>query len=325
MSRDDFDIPDLGPAEPERITPQNGSGSGNNGHAEPPRNTPQTESSGGGWFQTLLLILLVAGCSGLGYWTLTLMDQLKAEQKNVAELQGQMQEMRELLNMAESSAEKSGNTMLDKLGDMSRTAQGKYAHFDSEIAKLWTVAHQRNKPEIEKQGKKLGEQDKVLSAQKAQLAKLDKSLAALDKKLKTLDRSQKSLNGKLVAAEKAQKAQAESNNVLADKVKADLAKVKADAVKVQIGVRMSEEAMQEEQNTLKNSMRKLTDRIAALENTQRKNALERRVKVNEDAIDAFDATRRELNRNLLQIKKRLNSLQLAVEKQSKLTSAPKTN
>lgn len=325
MSRDDFDIPELGPAEPERIAPRNGNGSGNNGHSEPPRNTPQAENNGGGWFQTLLLIVLVAGCSGLGYWTLTLMDQLKVEQKNVAELQGQMREMRELLNMAESSAEKSGTTMLDKLADMSRTAQGKYQHFDSEIAKLWTVAHQRNKPEIEKQGKKLAEQAKTISAQKAQLAKLNKTLAALDKKLKSLNWLHKTLASKVEEGEKAQKEQTETNTAMVDKVKADLAKVKADAVKAQIGVRMSEEAIQEEQNAVKDSMRKLTDRIAALENTQRKNALERRVKVNEDAIDAFDATRRELNRSLLQIKKRLNSLQLAVEKQSKLTAAPKAN
>lgn len=290
MGRDDFDIPDFGPAEPDRVSHHAATRNGGSIDAQPLVAQPERRG-GGGWFQSFLLILLVAGCSGLGYWTLTLTEQLKSEQKSVAELQGQMAEMRSLLNMAESSAEKSGSTMLDKIADVNRAAQGKYKYFDSEIAKLWTIAYQRNKPELEKQAKTLASQGK-------QLDKTTKSVLAQDKKLKSLD-------AKLGKNQKALKAELSS----------DLKKMRADVAATQTSVRLTEELVQEEQAELSASLRGLTDRTAALENTQRKNALERRIKINEEAIDAFDATRRELNRSLLQIRKRINELQLSVEKQ----------
>ncbi|MDI3323247.1 hypothetical protein QKW35_02565 [Pontibacterium granulatum] len=311
MSRDDdFDLPDLGPAEPERV-------STNNRHVDVVNPPAQTVKRSGGWFTSLMLILLVASCSGLGYWGLTMFEQLQAERKVVAELQQQMREMRELLNLAESSAQKSGDTLLDQLTNMGKTAQDKYKHFDSEIAKLWTVAYQTNKPELEKQAKQLAEQKKQLAEQGKQLkAQSDKqagyiqqiatqkkaldeaktALAAQDKKLSTI-------TGKLD----------QSESTVKSLVDAELKKNRSDLAATQTAIRLSEEAMTEEVTALTTSMRKLTDRISALESAQRQNGLERRVKNNEDAVKSYDATRRELNRSLLQIRKKINELQLKLE------------
>ncbi|WP_370279434.1 hypothetical protein [Pontibacterium sp.] len=311
MSRDDdFDLPDFGPAEPERV-------STNNRHVDVVNPPAQTVKRSGGWFTSLMLILLVASCSGLGYWGLTMFEQLQAERKAVAELQQQMKEMRELLNLAESSAQKSGDTLLDQLTSMGKAAQDKYKHFDSEIAKLWTVAYQTNKPELEKQAKQLAEQKKQLAeqgkqlkaqsdkqagyvqqiaAQKKALDEAKKSLAAQDKKLSTIA-------GKLD----------QSQSTVKSLVDAELKKSRSDLAATQTAIRLSEEALTEEVATLTASMRKLTDRIAALESAQRQNGLERRVKNNEDAVKSYDATRRELNRSLLQIKKKINELQLKLE------------
>lgn len=311
MSRDDdFDLPDLGPAEPERV-------STNNRHVDVVSPPAKTVKRSGGWFTSLMLILLVASCSGLGYWGLTMFEQLQAERKAVAELQQQMKEMRELLNLAESSAQQSGDTLLDQLTSMGKAAQDKYKHFDSEIAKLWTVAYQTNKPELEKQAKQLAEQKKQLAeqgkqlkaqsdkqagyvqqiaAQKKALDEAKKFLAAQDKKLSTI-------GGKLE----------QSQSTVKSLVDAELKKSRSDLAATQTAIRLSEEALNEEMTALTTSMRKLTDRVAALESAQRQNGLERRVKNNEDAVKSYDATRRELNRSLLQIKKKINELQLKLE------------
>lgn len=311
MSRDDdFDLPDLGPAEPERV-------STNNRHVDVVSPPVQTVKRSGGWFTSLMLILLVASCSGLGYWGLTMFEQLQAERKVVAELQQQMKEMRDLLNLAESSAQKSGDTLLDQLTNMGKAAQDKYKHFDSEIAKLWAVAYQKNKPELEKQAKQLAEQKKLLAeqgkqlkaqsdkqagyvqqvaAQKKALNDAKKALAAQDKKLTAI-------GGKLD----------QSQSSVKSLVDAELKKSRSDLAATQTAIRLSEEALTEEVAALTTSMRKLTDRIAALESAQRQNGLERRVKNNEDAVKSYDATRRELNRSLLQIKKKINELQLKLE------------
>lgn len=321
MSRDDdFDLPDLGPAEPERI-------GANNRHVDVVTPPAQTVKRSGGWFTSLMLILLVAACSGLGYWGLTMFEQLQAERKAVAELQQQMQEMRELLNLAESSAQKSGDTLLDQLTSMSKAAQDKYKHFDSEIAKLWTVAYQTNKPELEKQGKLLSAQNSQLAEQKKQLADQGKQLKAQSDKQagyvqqiaaqkKALDEAKKSLaaqNKKLTAIDSKLSQNQSSVKSLVD---AELKKSRSDLAATQTAIRLSEEALTEEVTALTTSMRKLTDRIAAMENAQRQNGLERRVKNNEDAVKSYDATRRELNRSLLQIRKKINELQLKLEKRA---------
>ena len=311
MSRDDdFDLPDLGPAEPERVT-------SNNRHVDAGNPPVQTVKRSGGWFTSLMLILLVAACSGLGYWGLTMFEQLQAERKAVAELQQQMKEMRDLLNLAESSAQKSGDTLLDQLTNMGKAAQDKYKHFDSEIAKLWTVAYQTNKPELEKQAKQLVEQKKQLAEQGKQLkAQSDKQSGYVQQiaaQKKALDEAKKAL----VAQDKKLTAIGgkldQSQSTVKSLVDAELKKSRSDLAATQTAIRLSEEALTEEVAALTTSTRKLTDRIAALESAQRQNGLERRVKNNEDAVKSYDATRRELNRSLLQIKKKINELQLKLE------------
>ena len=100
---------------------------------------------------------------------------------------------------------------------------------------------------------------------------------------------------------------------------ADLKKIRAEIAAAQTNIRLSEEALAEEQDALQKTQRGLTDRVAVLERGARSgnSGLQRRVKANEDAVKSFDAIRRELNRNLIQIKKKINALQLAVEQQSK--------
>lgn len=323
MSRDDdFDLPDLGPAEPERAAArQNGNGASTVSPA------PVQVKRSGGWFTSLMLILLVAACSGLGYWGLTMFEQLQAERKAVAELQQQMKEMRDLLNLAESSAQKSGDTLLDQLSSMGKVAQDKYKHFDSEIAKLWTVAYQKNKPELEKQAKQLAEQTKQLTEQKKLLAEQDKQLKAQTDKqtgyVKQIAAQKKALDDakKLLASQQKRLAAIDgkldqNQATVKSLVDAELKKSRSDVVATQTAIRLSEEALTEEMTSLTASMRTLTDRIAALESSQRQNGLERRVKNNEDAVKSYDATRRELNRSLLQIKKKINELQLKLESQA---------
>lgn len=319
MSRDDFDIPDLGPAEPDRVAPSQ-SNTANKAAVASDIQPPPVKRSGG-WFQSFLLILLVSACSGLGYWGLTMYEQLQTERASVAELQTQMKEMRGLLNLAETSAQKSGDTLLDQVTRMSKAAQDKYQHFDSEVAKLWAIAYQKNKPELEKQAKQLTAQSSQLNAQKTQLkaqtTKLSEQTQLIAAQTKALDAAKQSLAAqqKKISAISAELNKSQSS--VKSRVAADLKKIRAEVAAAQTGMRLSEEAMTEEQATLTTSIRTLTDRTAVLESGQRKNGLERRVKNNEDAVRAYDATRRELNRSLLQIKKKINALQLVVETQVK--------
>lgn len=327
MSRDDFDIPDLGPAEPERSAP-----------AAAPRSAPAvsaSEQSGGGWFQTFLLILLVAACAGLGYFGLTIFEQQQAERKTVQQMQTQVAEMRELLNLAESSAQKNGASLKDQLSGIQESQAGKDKTQDSEIAKLWAIAHQKNTPDIARLDKNLEAQQALVAEQRKQLDVLRKKLSAQEKlyadgqtQLKTLQADLSAQADSMSAAKKETAALAAAldklnaafdgqEQVSPEQLAETEKKLRADINAAQTDIRLSEEAMTEEQTLLTQSLRNLTDRVAAVENGARKNGLEKRVRGNEDAVKAFDATRRELNRNLVQIKKKINALQLKLEQQAK--------
>jgi len=330
MSREDFDIPDLGPAEPERA----GAAAERNG-ANPP--VVNAERRSGGWFQSLLLILLVAACSGLGYWGLTLFEQLQRESQSVASMKEEMTALRASLNLAETSAQASGSSLQERLVAVEKTATSKNKHFDSEIAKLWAIAHQQNKPELARQSKMMAEQEKLIAAQRDKLTAQDKQLAALQSSLddqkKELDLVRKDLVARVQAskeqdeqlaalAREVSQAQANVTDQLAalqPQMGADLKKIRAEIAAAQTNIRLSEEALAEEQDALQKTQRGLTDRVVVLERGARSgnSGLQRRVQANEDAVKSFDAIRRELNRNLIQIKKKINALQLAVEQQSK--------
>lgn len=330
MSREDFDIPELGPAEPERV----GAVAGNGGANAPSANA---ERRSGGWFQSLLLILLVAACSGLGYWGLTLFERLQQESQNVVAMKEELAALRASLNIAETSAQASGSSLQERLAAIENSASAKNKHFDSEIAKLWAIAHKQNKPELARQSKVIADQEKIVSAQREKLAAQEKQLASLqaalggyESELATLrkrvdaDRQAAEEQGKQLAAleqdiGQAQSSMADQFAALQPQLGADLKKIRAEIAAAQTNIRLSEEALVEDQNVLKQAQRGLTDRIAVLERGARSgnSGLQRRVKANEDAVKSFDAIRRELNRNLIQIKKKINALQLAVEQQSK--------
>ena len=69
-------------------------------------------------------------------------------------------------------------------GQLETQATQKYTHFDSEIAKLWTIAYQRNKPQLEEQKKLLEAQSAELEGVKQQLATASKQLDGLGGEVK---------------------------------------------------------------------------------------------------------------------------------------------
>jgi len=335
--RDDFNIPDLGPAEPDRAPRYQ-----NTNQNKPPAPQP-TAVSGPGWIYSFVMIVLVVAIAGIAYWNLLLQESLNQREKQLQQMQTSLTDIKQSLNIAESSAEQSGQTMQQQLNSVRGTAEQKYKHFDSEIAKLWTVAYQRNKPKLESQDKALkaqdktlkgqadslaanqsaiGKQAKALESQKQALADQQKALAALESKLKASEKKNRSLEQKLAALDKSVgtqlgKLKSDQKKQLQAATAKQESSVKDQLTKAQTQLSAEAEAMNEQQAELVTAQRELTDRLAALELKQRaagtSQTLERRVKTNEQAVQAFDSARRQLNRDLLQVRQKLNNLQLKIE------------
>ncbi|MGB0733068.1 MAG: hypothetical protein ACPGPF_04860, partial [Pontibacterium sp.] len=180
-----------------------------------------------------------------------------------------------------------------------------YQHYDSEVAKLWTIAHQKNRPAI-------AEQKQLLKAQGETIAEMQKKVDGAASELGALE-------AKLSA--QMQKANAASFSQLKKDVDAVNAEQKAslDSLVARIAasersVRLAEEAVMEEMDALVSLQRTHGDRITALEAKGVDKSLEQRLSGVESSVKAFDAARLELSRTLLQVRQQINNLQLKIEK-----------
>lgn len=293
MNRDDdINVPNMGPAEPR--------GEGNHAAVEQPaprvhkEPIKQDSRGSGGMLQSLVSIVLIVAVLVLGYFGFDMYQAQSQREATFTEAQAQIEQLKGLLQQAEQGAEQTGQALQGNVSSLESSLKQKDKQLDSEIAKLWAIAHQKNAPQIEKQAKGLTEQGKQVKEQQKQIKLLQASLASQAKQLKAL------------AGLKA------DSTRLKKSLAADISKVNKLVARIETEVRTGAELAQDQQDEVVRSQRSLTDRIVKLEGKSSVE-LERRVKINEQAVRAFDGTRRQLNQDLLQVKQKLNNMQLLLE------------
>ncbi len=329
--QDDFEVPDLGPAERNHIAHRQAAAPARQ-KAAPAQ--PAGRAGDSSWLHSVLMIVLVVALGALAYWTLLLQEQLQLRSAELAETRAQLAEFRQSLNIAESSAEQSGQTLQGQVATLRSGAEEKYKHFDSEIAKLWTIAYQRNKPQLESQdkalktqaqtldtqGQALDEQKKQLAAAGAELDQQAKGLAEMRRQLTALAQQQatdqkagQALDARVDAWDKQIKAERKEREQLQQQI----AGAQKELAQAERAVTADRVKLREDLQAQGKTQRELSDRLAALESSQRASgpdpALERRIRSNEEAVQAFDSTRRQLTHDMLQVRQKLNNLQLKVE------------
>ncbi|GAA0788238.1 hypothetical protein [Marinobacterium sediminicola] len=247
------------------------------------------DKGSGGLLITVILLLLVAGGGYLGYTLMQQQEQLQQLQAQLGQAQSRVESLEALLEVTSDSAEQSGQTLQQRLQDVDARMKERFTHFDSEIAKLWTIAYQRNKPQLEQLA--------------VQLKQLQTQMAEAEKTLVTLGKE----------AAKASDALAQAGSLKAELV----------AQKEALQVRLA--AAEKQMDTLEQGLRlesegrlrvqkQLTDQLTELAGGSDVSAqLAQRIRQNEQAIKAIDGTRRQLSQDLLRIRQQLNSLQLRLE------------
>jgi uncharacterized protein HemX len=298
MNRDDdVNVPDLGPAERDRPVQSPVSESP---RYEAPSDQP--DNRGGGLVQPLVIIILIVAVSALGYFGFDIYHAQQQDETTFLKAQQQMEQLQKLIEQAEKGAVQSGEQLKGNVTSLESALTQKDKQLDSEIAKLWTVAYQKNKPQIEQQAKELAELKQSLAALKKESDSQKASLKSLNS---TLAKQEKQLQAAVAAKDEAEKLQ--------QSVKAEVNKLSKLIARVETETRANNELMQEQQSELLKSQRALTDRVAKLEGKSTGD-LERRVRLNEQAVRAFDSTRSQLSQDLLFVKQKLNNLQLMIEK-----------
>lgn len=265
---------------------------------------------GGGLLQTFILLLLTAACAGLGYWGVGLKQSLDQQQAALAKAQQRLDSVEQALALTSSSATQSGQTLMGRISHLESQATDKYKHFDSEIAKLWTVSYQRNKPQLEEQKKQLDSQDKTLSAQEKLIASQADEIKALKQQLadaeKTMAKSNKQIAG--LVGDVKQVATLKQNL-------ADLSKQLASTTeRMKKQAADADFALSLERDDRTKALQALQGRVDKLETSRGEGDLSRRVASIEQSIRAIDGSRRQFNQSLLHVRQQLNNLQLKLEK-----------
>ena len=311
MNRDDdLNVPNLGPAEPvgeahSHTQPVH------TGMREEVRQVPvQPEPvSGSGLIQPLVIIILIVAVCGLGYFSFDMYQAQQTGASTTQEAKQQIARLEALLKQAEQGAAESGEKLQGDVSSLASALKQKDKQLDSEIAKLWVVAHQTNKPAIAEQSKQLAALKRTLADQAKALKDQTQALQAQVKSFKALQ-STVAKQDKQIKAAKAFKGEAEQ---LKTELNKEIGQLSQLVARIETTTQTSVELIQEQLDEQVVQQRDNSDRIIKLES--RSNAdLERRVKQNAQAVQAFDGTRRQLSQDMLSVKQKLNNLQLLLEK-----------
>ena len=212
-----------------------------------------------------LVLILMCGLGGLGYFFIEQTERL-------SQLQGRFDELEAKIVSTDESLNESGTALAVKLKDQGETLDKHW----SEIKKLWGVSHDRNRKKIEAQ-------EKTLAAQSNTVKNLQASMSARKKEITTL-------TGKVDKA--SQSMETVVNSSLAAKL---------------------------EMNDLVGQSQQINDQVNNLEKSfeSLKQNLNTRVADNEEAINAIDAYRLQVNRDIQLLKQ-----QLAPASSGSSTTAP---
>jgi len=249
------------------------------------------KGGGGSLLITLILLLLVAGGGYLGFVLTQQQGSLQELRHDLTLAQQRVEVLEELLEVTSDSAAQSGQTLQQRLEDLNTRAEERFSHFDAEIAKLWTVAYQRNKPQLEAHAK--------------QLKALEGSQTELNTVLKSI-RQQAGQAGQALEEARAAKAAVSATQ---KRLETQLKGLERQLATLEQGLKVETEGRLKVQQTL-------TQQLSDLKGGQGNEAeLAQRIRQNEQAISAIDGTRRQVNQELLRIRQQLNNLQLRLEQQ----------
>lgn len=290
MPRDDdfSDIPDLGPADEERAAQSIPTLQSKQAVKQKSKIEASAAAKPRSHASLWILVLVLAGSVGFSvFHQMQLKQQLAASERALLESQSRLADIETLVNATDESASKTDAVFLAQLKRQQQDREARIAHVDSEIRKLWAI-YQKYKPTIDELEKNAAAQQKQLAGQQKELAtvggsldslgvsmaKQSESLSQQNKQLQQLKQSAQQLDKQLVALQQDMRLQDLQQQEVADMQSAELNKL---------------------QQALNQSG--ATERLAAQLNEQ------------QQAIASINASRRQINAELLKLRNQLGQLQ----------------
>lgn len=274
---------------------------------------------------SLLVLISLGAAAALGVWGMQLKQQVDEQQVLVEQMNLWLESTDATLTQTSTTASRSGETLMGRVEDISTRLEDRIKHFDSEIAKLWTIAYQRNKPQLEEQGKTLVTLGETVVAQDAKISQAVASLAVLRseiekqvKELSQLSAADKQIEQQLAMSDKSAAAQKSQLSALEtqttglqtelEALDAGLATVEGRVLQVSSDMDFQFSVERDERAKLAVDLNAKIKQAAQPEGTSVE--LERRLRTIEERLKAIDASRASLNAELLKVQGQVNGLML---------------
>ena len=286
-------VPTLEPTAPAKTQPK----------PKAPRASETPAPARGNGLLVGLVVVSLAATAAIGFLNYKMQQKLDQQSSLIEQMNLWLESTDANLAKTSTTASQSGETLQSRMEQVSLRLEDRIKHFDSEIAKLWTVSYQRNKPQLEEQGKLL----------ESQTSKLDKLAATVEVQSKELQKQIANVGGIQTASDTAAKDAKEALNMASgvDKqlktLSDSLAKLsKANGALQKQLTQLSSDT--EFQLSIERDERaKLAERIQNGGDTL---PIERRLVTIEERLASIDSSRKTVNDELLKVKQQVNTLLL---------------
>ncbi|MCW9053146.1 MAG: hypothetical protein OQJ91_12680 [Motiliproteus sp.] len=316
------DIPELGPASDDldrtdipTLKPLNEI------PAKTVRDSQRKRGNGPVYF---MILLLAAAVAAGGFFSFQKIDQLNrqlaASELALANTQNRLADIESLVSATDESVNKSGAALQAQLKQQLNEGQGRVKHIDSEIAKLWAV-YQKYKPQIEALDKQQKSQGKELAAHKAELKTVGESLdtigLSMDKQRLGVEQAQDSVTKTQSDIDRAQKRLTAFDKSLTEvdkTLKASGQKQAAEMGKLSEELRLQDLANQEVDDLQAARMDEMQKSLEAMRSkSQIPASVKNQLQEQQKALNSINSYRRQINSEILKLRKRVSQLQLSVE------------
>ena len=331
----DIDVPDFGPAEQAEADTQTSAN----------RSVEVVYRGGDSWVTTLILALLTTGCAVLGYLAFDLQSTLMDQRKLLTESGAQLEALEARLAEAQNSSAASGKTLQEQLTSLSSHVSDLDQTLDQGLDQQNTLskdvarlneslnaqqqAQQGVEGQLSEHAKTLTGLSEASNAQQALITPLKAQVTQMQSTLTSFE----GLTGRLNDLERSSAAtlevaqqQVATNQAVLGQLKAQMATLEDSTRTLQSQLLELKEstAFSSEQSkgdlerrfaSLEASISKVNELARQAESvagrsSQQASALGKQVRVHEQAINAIDGTRRQVNSELLTIRDQLNALSL---------------
>lgn len=278
----------------------------------------ERKSGGGGSGMLWLLVIVLACAAGAGWYIQN--ERIQALENQIEEADGWVRQSKLALARFEGTLSETGENLQQagvSLEEQLASQKVRLDTADSEIRKLWVVANERNKQQLEQQAKAISELEASISRDREAVASVQSAVKEAQATLSDALKKQQAERAELVAGISAVQASAsalktelaaESKNIAA--VSQKLGAVTQDIdERIAAPIRRFEQEQKLTTNSMESRIAALEKEISSLASGNRLAALQRELAGLKKTVEVIDSSRSQMTSRLVRLSQEVNDVQ----------------